>query len=135
MSTVMVSLMGLDAYLQCIAQNIDATLPGERCYLYHGIAPGWLVNKALRTMSHSLARCERTAKAFAAHSSWDRVQDIVTTLAENSLKNPGEESINNNAQRHRLGDSARHFLQNQVIAISGNKKVIKSVTRKEDVGM
>jgi len=43
--------------------------------------------------------------------------------------------MNNNVQRNRLGDSVRLFLQNQVIAISGNKKVIKSVTRKEDVGM
>ena len=73
MSTVMVSLMGLDACIQWIAQNIDATLSDERCYSDHGIAPGLLVNKALRTISLSLARCERTAKAFATHSSWDRV--------------------------------------------------------------
>ena len=73
MTTVMVNLMGLDACIQWIAQNIDATLSDERCYSDHGIAPGLLVNKALRTISLSLARCERTAKAFATHSSWDRV--------------------------------------------------------------
>jgi hypothetical protein len=131
LSNVLVNLGGLDPCIGWFMARVGAVISGQPYTGTEGAAnPTWIVAQALHVRSRALSYSEICSKAFAAHGEWEGLELHVLQLVE-------ESTVEGTAvfENRDLGDSSRLFLQNQPLQTSMNKKLLKSVSREQSVGV